>query len=372
MNQDTIKDFIGTLKTDAPKSTNNTYHATVTRIDDEGVVWVSIAGSDTETPTQATSSEIKRGDSVTVQWRNNKLYIAGNYTDPSAGVARVIYVENAAEHAQKTADDANATAGAAAIQANAAKQVADNTEQHFWFTETGTDTGAHITEVTQDEWNDTNGVNYHSGGNLLARSNGIAVRDGLTELATFTSNAATIGKVNEAHIRQTSTALYFMDSNDYARAELYADSTNGFKLYDVTRKKTIRSTWNGIELVNDTDAGLVVGGGDVVITNDVTAGGVFKDGTNTELTSKSQFDCGYETVGSISTNSYKDVELSFNKTFAAAPHVVACLSSSGTAGNIGNVCVSVFGITTTGCTIRVFNNRGSSLSPAVEWIAIGI
>ena len=63
-----------------------------------------------------------------------------------------------------------------------AKQIAGNTNQYFWHTETGTDTGAHITEVTQEEFlqDPTNG-----GGNLLARSNGIALRNGLIELATL-------------------------------------------------------------------------------------------------------------------------------------------------------------------------------------------
>lgn len=85
-----------------------------------------------------------------------------------------------------------------------------------------------------------------------------------------------------------------------------------------------------------------------------------------------QLASGHETYSSIATNSYADKSVSFGKTFASAPNVVACLSTSGTAGNIGNVSVSVFNITTTGCTIRVFNNRGGSLSPAIEWIAVGI
>ena len=64
--------------------------------------------------------------------------------------------------------------------ANSAKQIADDTAQYFWFTSSGSDTGAHISEKTQAEF-----IANPSGGNLLARSNGIAVRDGLTELATF-------------------------------------------------------------------------------------------------------------------------------------------------------------------------------------------
>ena len=67
-------------------------------------------------------------------------------------------------------------------------QIASNTNQYFWFTGTGTDTGAHITEVPQDEFTDPSDPNYHSGGNLLARSNGIAVRDGLKELAVMSKD----------------------------------------------------------------------------------------------------------------------------------------------------------------------------------------
>jgi hypothetical protein len=63
--------------------------------------------------------------------------------------------------------------------------IAGNTNQYFWHRETGTDTGAHITEVPQEEWDDPDSQNYHSGSNLLLRGNGIAVRDGMTELAQF-------------------------------------------------------------------------------------------------------------------------------------------------------------------------------------------
>ena len=81
---------------------------------------------------------------------------------------------------------------------------------------------------------------------------------------------------------------------------------------------------------------------------------------------------GHETFPSIATGTYADVTVTFGTAFNSAPHVVACLSTTGTAGNIGNVTVAVHSITTTGFTIRVFNNRGGSLSPAVEWIAIAL
>lgn len=84
--------------------------------------------------------------------------------------------------------------GKAQATADNAYSIADNTNQYFWFTGTGTDTGAHITEIPQEQWDDPNSPYYHTGGNLLARSNGIAVRNGLTELATFGANGISLGQ----------------------------------------------------------------------------------------------------------------------------------------------------------------------------------
>ena len=78
-------------------------------------------------------------------------------------------------------------------KANYASRIASNTNQYFWHTETGADTGAHITEIPQEDFlaDPTNG-----GGNLLARSNGIAIRNGLTELAQFTFDEAAFNDGN--------------------------------------------------------------------------------------------------------------------------------------------------------------------------------
>lgn len=79
-----IEALVKALSSD-PQDTNNTYTAIVSRVDNENVIWVNLAGSDKETPTASTSAEVKAGDVVTVEWRNNKLYIAGNTSNPSAG-----------------------------------------------------------------------------------------------------------------------------------------------------------------------------------------------------------------------------------------------------------------------------------------------
>lgn len=121
--QTLIEELIGAIKQD-PKIRNRTHSAVVARVDDEGVVWVYVAGSDQETPTATTSAEVKRGDGVMVEWRNDRLYIVGNTTDPSAGVARVVQVENEATRARIAADIAVQSAQTAYEAATSAQESA--------------------------------------------------------------------------------------------------------------------------------------------------------------------------------------------------------------------------------------------------------
>lgn len=99
-------------------------------------------------------------------------------------------------------DKLNTNIDNAQSTANSAKSVADNTAQYFWFTSSGSDTGAHISEKTQTQF-----ISSPSGGNLLARSNGIAVRDGLTELATFGATSARIGQTGDSHVEIAPTSI---------------------------------------------------------------------------------------------------------------------------------------------------------------------
>ena len=81
--------------------------------------------------------------------------------------------------------------GKAQASADNAYKIAGDTNQYFWFMGEGTDTGAHITETPQEQFraNPTQG-----GGNLLARSNGVAIRDGLEELASFSANGVNLNQ----------------------------------------------------------------------------------------------------------------------------------------------------------------------------------
>ena len=74
----------------------------------------------------------------------------------------------------------------------------------------------------------------------------------------------------------------------------------------------------------------------------------------------------YIDCGTISANAYKDVTFSYSSAgFSGYPTVLATLNSSGTAVNIGNVCVSVSSYNPTQATIRVFNNRSATIHPYV-------
>lgn len=86
--------------------------------------------------------------------------------------------------------------------------IAGNTNQYFWHTQTGTDTGAHITEVPQEEFIDDPAT---AGGNLLIRSNGLAIRDGLNEMASFSATAMNIGLPNRFRMNIQADSISMMD-----------------------------------------------------------------------------------------------------------------------------------------------------------------
>lgn len=127
MAADFLNELITAIKPKPEK--NRTHAAIVSKVDSDGVAWVYVAGSDQETPIASAASEIKRGDAVNVEWRNNKLYIAGNYSNPSAGVVRVTNVENAAQVANQLAGQASESAAVAQDAADRAVRDADTAHQ---------------------------------------------------------------------------------------------------------------------------------------------------------------------------------------------------------------------------------------------------
>lgn len=174
--------------------------AEVRRVED-GKAFVHIPGGVDETPVKM-GVNAEAGDQVHVSISDGSALLDGNLTNPptddktarkaqrtaTKADSKATEAKETAEQAETTANAVSGVANSALTQAQQAKQIADDTEQHFWFQETGADTGAHITEVAQEEWSDSSGPNYHSGGNFLARSNGAAVRDGMKELATMSAS----------------------------------------------------------------------------------------------------------------------------------------------------------------------------------------
>ena len=147
--------------------------AVVTRVDGS-TVWVKLAGSDIETPIKRTI-DAKAGDSVQVRVSGGTAWISGNQTAPPTD-------DTLAKEAKQKAEENTRTLETTTQVLEGVQKIAGNTNQYFWHVQSGGDTGAHITEKPQDEFvADPN----NGGGNLLARSNGIAVRNGLAELATF-------------------------------------------------------------------------------------------------------------------------------------------------------------------------------------------
>lgn len=147
--------------------------AVVTRVDGS-TVWVKLAGSDIETPIKRTI-DAKAGDSVQVRVSGGTAWINGNQTAPPTD-------DTLAKEAKQKAEENTRILETTTQVLDGVQKIAGNTNQYFWHVQSGGDTGAHITEKPQNEFvADPN----NGGGNLLARSNGIAVRNGLAELATF-------------------------------------------------------------------------------------------------------------------------------------------------------------------------------------------
>jgi hypothetical protein len=90
--------------------------------------------------------------------------------------------------------------------ASTALSKAEEVNNYFWFspTDTGGGVGAHVTEVTREEFITAPG---DGGGNVQIMSRGIYVRDGLDVLASFTGDGARIGSDSTPRFTITNDAI---------------------------------------------------------------------------------------------------------------------------------------------------------------------
>lgn len=198
-----IDNFIGAIKESKEKTSPYDTTAEVLRVDGD-TVWVHISGGVDETPIRKTIN-CNKGDMVQLRVGGGDAWIVGNATAPPTDDKTAIIAQGYAINAEEKADDAYSLADNAYVLADTAKTIADDTNQYFWHTQEGTDTGAHITEIPQEEFlkDPSNG-----GGNLLARSNGVAIRDGLEEIATF-GETSRIGREDSSNLEITPYELVF-------------------------------------------------------------------------------------------------------------------------------------------------------------------
>lgn len=201
----TIKSFSGAIKNSNQRKTSP-FDATAEVLRVEGnTAWVHIPGGVDETPVRLTVNA-KAGDTVQVRVGGGRAWITGNATAPPTD-------DTKAEQAVKSVGVIKKVVNTVKDLAEKTAKIAGNTNQYFWHTESGSDTGAHITEIPREDFleDPTNG-----GGNLLARSNGVAVRDGLTELATFSANGMTVNK-NGSQVAE------FGEDIDLLNVSIYGD-----------------------------------------------------------------------------------------------------------------------------------------------------
>ena len=178
-----FKDLVEAIKDLAKKTkaSGSDYTGQVTRVDGT-TAYVQLDGADiVDTPVAMTINAVP-GDKVRVRVNNGRAWLMGNDDAPPTDDR---YARTVRRVLSGEIEETNGEVAAVKKTAQSANKIASNTNQYFWHTQEGTDTGAHITEIPQEEFlaDPANG-----GGNLLARSNGIAVRDGLTELATFSQD----------------------------------------------------------------------------------------------------------------------------------------------------------------------------------------
>lgn len=166
-----VWDFAGTL-VGTLRERPRQLPATVSRVDPDGTVWLSMPGADGLVPA-STTADVQADDSVTVEWWGNAYHVTGNGTSPSVGTRAAAALRRATAAAAKVAGEA--------------KGIADAVGQHFW----ADDNGVH---VSNEDGNATGERN------VLMNSLGILLRQGSAWLASFSDSAVAFydGLGNEA------------------------------------------------------------------------------------------------------------------------------------------------------------------------------
>lgn len=423
----TIKTLTEVLQ-ESKKEGTTPYDTTAEVVRIEGkTAWVHIPGGIDETPVNMTIAA-SVGDTVQVRIAGGRAWITGNQSAPPTDDKKATAAQKSADKAKVTADDAKVTADNAEELAAKANRAAQNVNQYFWHTETdtGAGAGAHITEVTQEEFLDDPD---NGGGNLLAQSGGIFIRDGLQEIAKFngdlTSQGAPRGKLHlssdisrlEGYSWDSGTNIYTetkllatdsaqtvegnvrltaSDNSQISTAELQAESADN--KYASIEARCYYGASGHIEIAGDNGADVycrlpITTAGDITAGGDITANG---HGTpigynNTGSGTKNNFpnNSQQELVSGISvtagtwllicrvgfpSNATGRRFACWHNNTTAADYYTSYSTSPAANGGYTNVqtvmAIQVSGNTT--FSVHAFQNSGSAMNVAYNWSIVRI
>lgn len=161
--------------------------------------------------------------SATGTWSNTLTYETGKYIWTRE---KITYSNNTTGYSTAIYNEALTSACA---NAEDALTMAEKIEQHFWTDEEG----AHVTEVTQEEYLEDPSL---AGGNTLITSEGMKVRDGETEKASFGTKSR-IGEIDKSRVEITNDR--FRQVTDAGVAAIDVQSSGTSEIQRITKDYTI-------------------------------------------------------------------------------------------------------------------------------------
>lgn len=230
-----VWDFAGTL-VGTLRERPRQLPATVSRVDPDGTVWLSMPGADGLVPA-STTADVSADDAVTVEWWGNAYHVTGNGTSPSVGTRAAAALRRATAAAAKVAGEA--------------KGIADAVGQHFW----ADGNGVH---VSNEDGNATGERN------ILINSLGILLRHGSAWMASFSDSAVAFydGLGNEAAniVAQFGADGAVIGRLGMNRVELTADGFSQYTDDGVTGIKAgLSATSHTVDVVHSVEREVLLG-----------------------------------------------------------------------------------------------------------------
>lgn len=232
---------------EAGRKTGYDTQAKVTRIDEDGVVWVNIPGGVDETPVQRTQNAAA-GDEVMVRVADGTAWLLGNKTDPPAGEVRLNIVGEIADMAVRSAGKAQASAEDARRFAGQAYEYASDAKEQAISANRSANSALTQLSVVEDVVGVLEWISNHATYKASADTEVVAGKmyftksgDVYTPVASPTGNPSENGyyeidTIDEAvsnyvssHLSLTNAGLWVINDNNSYKVLVASD---GFKIYD--------------------------------------------------------------------------------------------------------------------------------------------